>query len=141
MVNVDKIKLLCKLKGVKQGFICQQFDVAKGYLNDVARGKNTMSDDRIHKIALILGTSYAYLTDQTDDPAVIEDSETVKASADFVRDSSAKLLQQLNEVKNLENIEEMALKSEIVKLLDNTHDIQTLKMIKAALEAAKKGDE
>lgn len=145
MVNITKIKELCKQKGLKQGFICQQLGVTKVYFNDILRGKNSMPDERIRKVAVLLGTSYEYLTDQTDDPAMNEGSETLKASADFIRDSSAKLLQQLNDVKNLKDIEEtaeeMTLKSEIVELLDNTHDVQTLKMIKAALEAAKKGDE
>lgn len=145
MVNTTKIRELSKQKGVKLSFICGQLGVGRGYIIDIEKGKNSMPDERIRKVAVLLGTSYEYLTDQTDDPAMIEGSETLKASADFTRDSSAKLLQQLNDVKNLKNIEETAeettLKSEIVELLDNTHDAQTLKMIKAALEAAKKGDE
>lgn len=77
MVNVTKIKELCKEKGIKQGFICEQFDVAPSYLNDVARGKNTMSEERILTVARILGTSFEYLTDLTDDP----DPNFIKRSA------------------------------------------------------------
>lgn len=69
MVNIDKIKVLCKQKGIKQKYLCDQFGVAQVYFNDVAKGKNTMSEERILKCAKILGTSYEYLTDQTDDPS------------------------------------------------------------------------
>ena len=68
MVNTTKIKCLAKEKGIKIGYICEQLGLAHTYLSDVAKGKNTMSDERIHKIARILNTTYEYLTDQTDDP-------------------------------------------------------------------------
>lgn len=68
MVNITKIKELCKQKGIKQGYLCDQLGVAKVYLNDVANGKNTMSEERVFKIAEILGTSFEYLMDMTDDP-------------------------------------------------------------------------
>lgn len=68
MVNINKIKDLCKKNGIKQGYLCDVLGLQKVYLNDVARGKSSMSDDRIRKIADILGTTYEYLTDQTDDP-------------------------------------------------------------------------
>lgn len=68
MVNIDKIKSLCKQKGIKLKYLCDQFGVAQVYLNDVAKGKNTMSEDRIMKCAEILGTSFEYLIDLTDDP-------------------------------------------------------------------------
>jgi transcriptional regulator with XRE-family HTH domain len=68
MVNIDKIKTLAKSKGISVSFICEQFGTARGYLNDIARGKNSMSDDRIFKVARLLDTTYDYLTDLTDDP-------------------------------------------------------------------------
>ncbi len=68
MVNIAKIKTLCISKGIKQKYLCEQFGVGATYLNDVSKGKNTMSEDRIRTIAEILDTSYEYLTDQTDDP-------------------------------------------------------------------------
>jgi transcriptional regulator with XRE-family HTH domain len=68
MVNIDKIKTLAKSKGISISFICEQFGAGRGYLNDIARGKNSMSDDRIFKIAKILNTTYDYLTDLTDNP-------------------------------------------------------------------------
>ena len=68
MVNINKVKRLSKEKGIKQGFLCSQLGMTYAYLNDVAKGKSTMSDDRIKKIADVLGTTYEYLTNQTDDP-------------------------------------------------------------------------
>ena len=68
MVNINKVKRLSKEKGIKQGFLCSQLGMTYAYLNNVAKGKSTMSDDRIKKIADVLGTTYEYLTDQTDDP-------------------------------------------------------------------------
>ena len=68
MVNIAKIKSLAKSKGIKQGYICEQLGIGITYLNDVAKGKNTMSEERIFTVARILGTSFEYLTDLTDDP-------------------------------------------------------------------------
>lgn len=69
MVNIAKVKALAKSNGISQTHICSQFGLKPCYLNDVANGKNSMSDERIRKIADILGTTYEYLTDQTDDPS------------------------------------------------------------------------
>lgn len=68
MVNINKIKELAKSKGISITYICDQFGAARGYLNDVARGKNSMSEERVYKAAQILGTSFEYLMDITDDP-------------------------------------------------------------------------
>lgn len=68
MVNISKIKNICKSKGIKIGYLCEQLGLTNSYLSDVSRGKNTMSDERIHKIASLLDTTYEYLTDQTDNP-------------------------------------------------------------------------
>lgn len=68
MVNINKIKTLAKNQGITIAFICKQLGNGRGYLNDVANGKNTMPDERIRKTAQILGTTFEYLTGQTDDP-------------------------------------------------------------------------
>lgn len=84
MVNIDKIKSLCKQKGIKLKYLCDQFGVAQVYLNDVAKGKNTMSEDRIMKCAEILGTSFEYLIDVTDDPEPNYIGRTAEALQDKV---------------------------------------------------------
>lgn len=97
MVNITKIKELCKTRGIKQGYLCAQLGVAKGYFNDVERGKNTMPDERIHKIAKMLDTSYDYLTDQTDDPAPIVGEPIPQSELDQLRDMATELLNKLDE--------------------------------------------
>lgn len=69
MVNINKIKELAKSKGIKIGFICSELGFTNTYLNDIEKGKSKkIHPDTIHKIARILGTTYDYLTDLTDDP-------------------------------------------------------------------------
>lgn len=97
MVNIPKIKALCKEKGIKQGFICAQFGVGASYFNDVAKGKNTMSNERIAKVAEILGTSVAYLNDETDDPAPVIGEPIPQSELDQLRDAATDLLKKLDE--------------------------------------------
>lgn len=113
MVNITKIKTLCKERGIKQGFICTQFGVGSSYLNDVSKGKNSMSDERIAKVAEILGTSYGYLTDQTDDPSPVPGEPIPKTELELMKDMATDLLAKIE-------------------------DVQHLKMIIAALEASQK---
>ena len=73
MVNVHRIKTLIKLKGMKIGHVCAQLGLTHTYFSNVESGKTTMSDERIYKVADILGTTYEYLTDQTGDPRLPEE--------------------------------------------------------------------
>ena len=68
MVNISKIRTIAKEKGLKIGKICESLGVNHTYLSNVEHGKNTMSEERVFKIAEILGTSFEYLMDMTDDP-------------------------------------------------------------------------
>ena len=104
MVNIPKIKAMCKEKGIKQGFICAQFGVGSSYLNDVAKGKNSMSDERIAKVAEILDTSYAYLTDQTDDPAPVIGEPIPKSDLEKLQDMTIDLVRQLNDLQKLQMV-------------------------------------
>ena len=67
-VNIGKIKELAKSKGIKIKFICSQLGLSETYLSNVKNGKDRMTEERLFKIAEILGTSFEYLTDMTDDP-------------------------------------------------------------------------
>ena len=69
MCNIDKIKTLAREKGVKIKYICSQLGLAETYLSNVKNGKDRMTQERLEQIAEILGTTVAYLTDETDDPA------------------------------------------------------------------------
>ncbi len=66
--NIDRIKSLIKDKGLKQKHICAQLGLAETYLSNVKNGKDKMTEERLIKIASMLGTTYEYLTDQSDDP-------------------------------------------------------------------------
>lgn len=66
MVNIDKIKSLAKEKGVSITFLCQAIGQGAYYFNDVKRRNGSIPDDRLDKIAEILGTTKEYLTDMSD---------------------------------------------------------------------------
>lgn len=97
MVNIARVRAIAKEKGIKIGYICDQLGMKNSYLADVANGKNSMSDERITKIAEILGTSYAYLTDETDDPAPIIGEPIPQSEIDKLRDMATDLLKKLDE--------------------------------------------
>ena len=67
-VNIGKIKELAKSRGIKIKFICSQLGLSETYLSNVKNGKDRMTEERLFKIAEILGTTFEYLTDMTDDP-------------------------------------------------------------------------
>ena len=48
--------------------LCERFGLHRSYLNNVESGKSTMSEERVFEVAEILGTSFEYLMDMTDDP-------------------------------------------------------------------------
>lgn len=75
MVNVSRIKSLLRVKGVKIGYFCSQLGMNHSYLTDVEKGKAVMPDERIRKIADMLGTTYEYLTGQVGDPRLPEEIE------------------------------------------------------------------
>ena len=116
MVNISKIKDMCKTRGVKQGYLCSQLGVGYTYLNDVANGKNRMTDDRLAKIAEILNVSIAYLIDQTDDPAPVIGEPIPKSDLEKLQDMTIDMVRQLD-------------------------DLQKLKMVHAALAALQKPKE
>ena len=68
MVNLEKIRSLSKAKGLSLSFICSQIGVARVYFIDVERYNRVIPEERLEKIADLLGTTVEYLTDQTDDP-------------------------------------------------------------------------
>lgn len=113
MVNIARVRAIAKEKGIKIGYICDQLGMKNSYLADVANGKNSMSDERITKIAEILGTTHSYLTDQTDDPAPVIGEPIPKSEIERMRDMATDLLEKIE-------------------------DLQQLKVILAALEASAK---
>lgn len=69
MCNIDKIKTLIKLKGLKVGSVCEQVGVGRTFLTDVEKGKCGISAERLQKFAKILGTTVEYLCDEEEPEA------------------------------------------------------------------------
>lgn len=70
MVNIDKIKTLAKLRGLKLGKLCEELGEDQNYFNKVKLGLRRMDENRILYLAERLGTTYDYLADVTDDPSI-----------------------------------------------------------------------
>ena len=76
MVNVDKIKKLAELQGIKLTRVCETIGRKVYYLNDVKRHGGSMPQEYIGKIAALLSTTPEYLCDETDDPEIPPKSGT-----------------------------------------------------------------
>ena len=70
MLNVEKVKVLAKERGVKIGHLCAEVGKGHTYLNDIARSSGKkVPEEHIYRMAEILGTTYEYLTDREAAPA------------------------------------------------------------------------
>ena len=103
MCNIDKIKTLAREKGVKIKYICSQLGLAETYLSNVKNGKDRMTQERLEQIAEILGTTVAYLTDETDDPSPTK-KEPVQA-LDEVEAAVLEILRTMTVEEKLDLIE------------------------------------
>lgn len=103
MCNIDKIKTLAREKGVKIKYICSQLGLAETYLSNVKNGKDRMTQERLEQIAEILGTTVAYLTDETDDPSPTK-KEPVQA-LDEVEELVLQILRTMSVEEKLDLIE------------------------------------
>lgn len=70
MSTVDRITSLAKQKGITQAFICDQFNLNRNWFATIRKYNIKISDERLNVIAGILGTTVAYLKEETDDPSV-----------------------------------------------------------------------
>lgn len=97
MVNIDKIKSLAKEKGVSITFLCQAIGQGAYYFNDVKRRNGSIPDDRLDKIAEILGTTKEYLTDMSDQkekptPKEMDVDDILKMMLNLPREKKEELL-------------------------------------------------
>lgn len=127
MVNIPKVKALAKQKGMKLKYICTALGYSEVYLNDVARGRTKMSDEKIHSLAAILMTSYEYLTDQTDDPNSNEEWITELAEIGGAKEASYQPVSASDKLKKT-----------IVDSVLSINDEDILKSIATMLEAMRK---
>lgn len=79
MVNIDKIKSLAQERGIKIKYLCAKLGLSETYLSNVKNGRDRMTDERLEIIADLLGTTVAYLNDETD--------EKLRPIADFTPNS------------------------------------------------------
>ena len=68
MVNIDKVKAIAKLRGLKLSRLCADFGEDPTYFDKIKKGARRMDDNRIAYLAEKLNTTFAYLTDVSDDP-------------------------------------------------------------------------
>ena len=102
-VNVDRIKELSKSHGISLKYFCDLFGKTRTYLADVRSGKNKMDESELEQIAEILGTTVAYLTDETDDPSPKE-KEPVQV-LDEVEELVLQILRTMSVEEKLDLIE------------------------------------
>lgn len=75
MVNVGKIRQLASKRGIKMKYLCEQLGVNPGYFANVDQGRFQMPPEKIYAVAELLGTTFNYLTDQTDFPISVAHME------------------------------------------------------------------
>lgn len=69
LLNFTKVKALGKEKGLSISFLCGKLGEDNSYLYKVGKGTRKINEHQIKIIADVLGTSFAYLTDETNDPS------------------------------------------------------------------------
>ena len=70
MVNVSKIRLICAEKGIKLSFLIEQLGLkSRTYFQDIEKRHADISEERLVRIAELLGTTTEYLRDESDDPS------------------------------------------------------------------------
>ena len=69
MTARERIRELSTQKGIKQKHICASIGVAESFFADWKNGKTSPSEEKLEKIAEILGTTVAYLKGETSEVA------------------------------------------------------------------------
>lgn len=76
MLILDRVKALAREKHISISAINRDYGEEPGYLNKVAAGVRKITPDRLAHVAKCLGTTVAYITGETDDPAPAQNSRT-----------------------------------------------------------------
>lgn len=112
MLNVSKfkerVKLLCKSKGLSQKFVSESTGHGQFFLNDVWLGKRAISDRDMEMVASVLSTTSAYLSGETDDPTPQDSDDEISAEdeellalfkklASDKKETLKKLIEQMSE--------------------------------------------
>ena len=102
-MNYDKLEFLAKEKGVSKTFLCQIVGRERYYLRDCKKNCIVPPDEYVEAWANALGSSVAYLTDETDDPSPKE-KEPVQA-LDEVEAAVLEILRTMTVEEKLDLIE------------------------------------
>lgn len=69
MTMYERIDLIRKERGIMWSHLNEKIGAYRGKLTELKKGKTTLSQDEIFRIASVLGTSTDYLIGKTDDPS------------------------------------------------------------------------
>ena len=141
MVNINKIRHLAKLKGLKLAYLQDQLGVRHTFFAEVDAGKTNISEERLNRLANMLGTTVEYLMDITDNPAIprkVTDKHPVFSYDRFRQRCVAKGITvgyaesrldlesgSINYAEDTDRIPSEALINKMAILLDTTYDYLT----------------
>ena len=91
-IDVERIRDIALVRGVKLSHICTQLGLTRVYFNDLAKKDKPVPDDRLAAIAEMLYTTPEYLRGETDDPETKKDPSTEPGS---IRDDQLKEIMRL----------------------------------------------
>lgn len=115
-VNIEKIKSIIREKGLKIKAVCKDLGFYETYFSNIKNRQDRMTEERLIRLAEYLGVAPGYLTDETDDPALIIGEPIPKSDLEKLQDMTIDMVRQLD-------------------------DLQKLKMVYAALAASQKPKE
>ena len=86
-VNVDRIKARAKSYGMTMAYLNRCLGKHDGFLSCVRNGTDRIDEDELAVIAEKIHTTTAYLTGQTDDPEIPQETaqQLSPAKADLIR--------------------------------------------------------
>ena len=96
---VERIQSLAKAKGISMKFLCDSIGKYRSYLACVRDGKVGISDNDVLTISNILGTTFAYLTGDSDNPELLTLPEDLpdKNSLRLIGRDGSKIERQLTD--------------------------------------------
>lgn len=102
MRNVERAKQIATEKGINVSFVCREIGKSRGYISQMLVSGRDLPDDMIGPVANALGVSVAYLTGQTDDPALEQKEKAPQSDVDRLMEGlNAESIRKLREYAEL----------------------------------------
>jgi transcriptional regulator with XRE-family HTH domain len=133
MSVIDRIAILAEKKGISQAFICKQLGVQRNWVSTARRQQSNVSDERIATIAVILGTSVAYLKGETDDPSL--EKEKSPSEVDELSDDEKIVMYMYRSITTLD--EKKAFISDLMKRIPSELSAEVVSLALTALNTSK----